>query len=485
MTLEDAQQEQQKQKQQRLAAWRQKQQKVAQVSSWKSLSIASKKPPRKRPPPQFSSPSVFAEEEEDDDKPEVTEDAVAIPSQNYNEIEAVNVLPRKKRRWDAANIPEQEESLTAPNELTRLEDSLDQFMEQLQAVAAEEAAPSLGDHIIHFSGSVQQQQFHQSAPAALPLKASKTTAVYNPNDWLSDANPEESGGEDDEDKEEEKRWALIRALKGEKPMNLVNQPLSSVEVPTTEDPTTTKAEQLSFKEQHQLLLHDLAEAAQEVRAIEANSIVDIGREFFQPDDGVVEEAIREYEAAQQQPESAIWMLNEAHNKKKELTSSNPSASTSSKEYPPFVKNIYRVPPAVAALSATAVTNRRAKLKIRVRGLQVPAPVLNFHEMGLPASIEQYMTNQQRITTPYPIQAQCIPCILAGRDVIGIAKTGSGKTLAYVLPMLRHILVQQEAVVSVDPKEVGGPIALILVPARELAFQIHSVCKPYAKLLGLK
>ena len=43
--------------------------------------------------------------------------------------------------------------------------------------------------------------------------------------------------------------------------------------------------------------------------------------------------------------------------------------------------------------------------------------------------------------PTPIQAQAIPAIMSGRDLIGIAKTGSGKTLAFVLPMLRHILDQ--------------------------------------------
>ena len=43
--------------------------------------------------------------------------------------------------------------------------------------------------------------------------------------------------------------------------------------------------------------------------------------------------------------------------------------------------------------------------------------------------------------PTPIQAQAIPAVMSGRDLIGIAKTGSGKTLAFVLPMLRHILDQ--------------------------------------------
>ena len=79
-----------------------------------------------------------------------------------------------------------------------------------------------------------------------------------------------------------------------------------------------------------------------------------------------------------------------------------------------------------------------------------------------------------------INLVCSFALKAGRDVIGIAKTGSGKTLAYLLPLLRHILVQPPLA---DYET--GPIGLILAPARELAFQIHSVCKVFAKQLGLK
>ena len=53
--------------------------------------------------------------------------------------------------------------------------------------------------------------------------------------------------------------------------------------------------------------------------------------------------------------------------------------------------------------------------------------------------------------PTPIQAQAIPAIMSGRDLIGIAKTGSGKTLAFVLPMLRHIMDQPPL------EELDGPI----------------------------
>lgn len=67
------------------------------------------------------------------------------------------------------------------------------------------------------------------------------------------------------------------------------------------------------------------------------------------------------------------------------------------------------------------------------------------------SMENYYFSRLNYTKPTPIQAQAIPCIMAGRDLIGIAKTGSGKTLAFLLPMFRHILDQPEL------EELDGPI----------------------------
>ena len=55
--------------------------------------------------------------------------------------------------------------------------------------------------------------------------------------------------------------------------------------------------------------------------------------------------------------------------------------------------------------------------------------------------------------PTPIQAQAIPAIMSGRDLIGIAKTGSGKTLAFLLPMFRHVMDQPAL------EEDDGPIGL--------------------------
>ena len=68
------------------------------------------------------------------------------------------------------------------------------------------------------------------------------------------------------------------------------------------------------------------------------------------------------------------------------------------------------------------------------------PVSNWYNFGLPESVYE-VVEKRNYKEPFPIQAQGIPCIMSGRDIIGIAETGSGKTLAYLIPMFRHILDQ--------------------------------------------
>ena len=87
--------------------------------------------------------------------------------------------------------------------------------------------------------------------------------------------------------------------------------------------------------------------------------------------------------------------------------------------------------------------------------------------------------RQNYEKPTPIQAQAIPVIMSGRDMIGIAKTGSGKTLAFLLPMFRHIADQ-------EPLEEGdGPIAVIMTPTRELCLQIGKECRKFTKAIDAR
>jgi ATP-dependent RNA helicase RhlE len=74
------------------------------------------------------------------------------------------------------------------------------------------------------------------------------------------------------------------------------------------------------------------------------------------------------------------------------------------------------------------------------------------------------------TEPTPIQAQAIPFILAGRDIIGTAETGTGKTAAFLLPILQQLS---------QAKKQRGTSVLILSPTRELANQTDAACKQFA------
>ncbi len=74
--------------------------------------------------------------------------------------------------------------------------------------------------------------------------------------------------------------------------------------------------------------------------------------------------------------------------------------------------------------------------------------------------------QREYQSPTPIQAQGIPLVLSGRDVLGCAETGSGKTASFAIPMI------QQCINSPPLRRGDGPIGLVLAPTRELAQQVH-------------
>ncbi|KAJ5951143.1 Helicase C-terminal [Penicillium vulpinum] len=149
------------------------------------------------------------------------------------------------------------------------------------------------------------------------------------------------------------------------------------------------------------------------------------------------------------------------------------------EYEPFRKEFYTEPSNLAEMTEEEVANLRLELDgIKVRGANVPTPVQKWSQCGLGVQTLDvvHKLGWENLTS---IQAQAIPTIMSGRDVIGVAKTGSGKTGAFLVPMFRHIK-DQRPLASMD-----GPIAMILSPTRELATQIHKDCKPFLRALGLR
>ncbi|ORX46265.1 P-loop containing nucleoside triphosphate hydrolase protein [Hesseltinella vesiculosa] len=149
------------------------------------------------------------------------------------------------------------------------------------------------------------------------------------------------------------------------------------------------------------------------------------------------------------------------------------------DYEPFRKDFYIEPAEMRDLTTEQVNALREDLDgIKIRGVNCPKPIEKWTHCGLPAGCLEVI-RKLKFDKATAIQAQAIPAIMNGRDVIGVAKTGSGKTIAFLLPMFRHIKDQR-------PLEAGdGPMAVIMTPTRELATQIHRECKPFLKVLGLR
>lgn len=149
------------------------------------------------------------------------------------------------------------------------------------------------------------------------------------------------------------------------------------------------------------------------------------------------------------------------------------------EYEPYRKNFYVEVPELAKMTQEEVNAYRVELEgIMVKGKGCPKPIKTWVQCGVSMKILSSM-RRHNYEKPTPIQAQAIPAIMSGRDLIGIAKTGSGKTIAFLLPMFRHIMDQRPL------EESEGPISVIMTPTRELALQITKECKKFSKPLGLR
>ena len=99
-------------------------------------------------------------------------------------------------------------------------------------------------------------------------------------------------------------------------------------------------------------------------------------------------------------------------------------------------------------------------------------LMGFETLGLSAAVLEAI-KESGYNTPTPIQAQAIPIILEGRDVIGASQTGTGKTAAFALPSLSKVT------------RMGMPQILVLEPTRELAHQVAESFQKYGQYTGLK
>lgn len=390
---------------------------------------------------------------------------------------------RRKGRWDSAGagVSAMNASTTSEGD-TAVGDALDKFMDKLEAGALGTVATQVragadgsGTEVlsIDVTGSMMRVPKHSQksprtptlpsisggvitsdeiaklstatakiAKTIVPSKAKQENpeAFYTPSDWESGAGTADEADETDDDDrmeadtkesedEEKARRAFIEALKSATgPQTEENDGGED----DNEKQAVLAAEVKSEKSRREQKFRDLKREAETARNMaEKSGAPEIGRLYNDIEGGVMEEAERNLNAAMAAPD-ALQVLAEL-NKKKELK----SVDHSKVEYISFNKNLFIVPRALAKLTSDEVANLRGKLKVKVRGRGAPAPVSTFEQCGLSERIMRILA-KQNIRKPFPIQAQCLPCIMAGRDVIGVAKTGSGKTLSYLLPMLRHI-----------------------------------------------
>jgi superfamily II DNA/RNA helicase len=113
-------------------------------------------------------------------------------------------------------------------------------------------------------------------------------------------------------------------------------------------------------------------------------------------------------------------------------------------------------------------------------------IRTFDSLGVAEQLVKTLADQG-ITTAFPIQALTIADAMAGRDVCGKAKTGSGKTLAFGLPLLQRTAEALDSAAGAA-RAAGHPArpgALVLLPTRELAVQVHDVLAPLAEAVGLR
>jgi superfamily II DNA/RNA helicase len=107
--------------------------------------------------------------------------------------------------------------------------------------------------------------------------------------------------------------------------------------------------------------------------------------------------------------------------------------------------------------------------------------MRFDELGLAPELLRAIS-EQGYTDPTPIQAQAIPIVLSGKDLMGGAQTGTGKTAAFTLPLLQRIL----PFASPSPSPARHPVRiLMLAPTRELAIQVYESVKSYSKYIPIR
>src|ERR1700728_139808 len=139
-----------------------------------------------------------------------------------------------------------------------------------------------------------------------------------------------------------------------------------------------------------------------------------------------------------------------------------------------------------SMTVDALTGAHASVTSRdsdVSGDDTYETARTFESLGVSPELTHALADEG-IVSAFPIQALTIADALSGRDVCGKAKTGSGKTLAFGVPLLQRAKATRDAHGPAPATRPAKPLALVLLPTRELAVQVHDVLAPLAQKLGL-
>ncbi|CBY40067.1 unnamed protein product [Oikopleura dioica] len=143
---------------------------------------------------------------------------------------------------------------------------------------------------------------------------------------------------------------------------------------------------------------------------------------------------------------------------------------------PFKKDFYKEHEDVANRGSSAIRDWTQEKEVGViekGNNKCPRPVFKFEECNFPSYILKCI-QKCKFTEPTAIQSIGFPIGLSGLNMVGISRTGSGKTLAFLLPSMLHIRAQEPI------RRGDGPIAVVLLPTRELAQQVEQVSKDFVE-----
>jgi superfamily II DNA/RNA helicase len=122
--------------------------------------------------------------------------------------------------------------------------------------------------------------------------------------------------------------------------------------------------------------------------------------------------------------------------------------------------------------------QRTARRLRRRAFKKASSLTSFQDLKLNGAITRALT-EEKYVTPTPIQAQTIPTVMSGRDMIGIAQTGTGKTAAFALPILHRLAENPRS------PERRSCRVVVLSPTRELSAQILDSFGAYGRHLRLR